>query len=146
MTIHKDSFIVLIAFKITVTVRIERVTNVISEESILKLPQSICVKILAIIDTLRFILLSLRFILLLIELISVCSFRLVHVVIPHAFKIMLQMIGINLMNVVVVFLRQLSVILLHVLFIVVVGAKKVALTKLSNLIILLILGLFLLLL
>ena len=59
MTIHKDSFIVLIAFKITVTVRIERVTNVISEESILKLPQSICVKILAIIDTLRFILLSL---------------------------------------------------------------------------------------
>ena len=144
MTIHKDSFIVLIAFKITVAVRIERVTNVISEESILKLPQSICVKILAIIDTLRFILLSLRFILLLIELISVCSFRLVHVVIPHAFKIMLQMIGINLM--VVVFLRQLSVILLHVLFIVVVGAKKVALTKLSNLIILLILGLFLLLL
>ena len=61
---------------------------------------------------------------------------------------MLQMIGINLMNVhmVVVFLRQLSVILLHVLFIVVVGAKKVALTKLSNLIILVILGLFLLLL
>ena len=85
---------------------------------------------------------------LLIELISVCSFRLVHVVIPHAFKIMLQMIGINLMKVhmVVVFLRQLSIILLHVLFIVVVGAKKVALTKLSNLIILLILGLFLLLL
>ena len=61
---------------------------------------------------------------------------------------MLHMIGINLINVhmVVVFLRQLSVILLHVLLIVVVGAKKVALTKLSNLIILVILGLFLLLL
>ena len=59
MAVQKDSFVVLNAFKITVAVRIERVTNVISEESILKLPQSIGVKILAIISTLRFILLSL---------------------------------------------------------------------------------------